>query len=441
MTTKNLLPLLLTLLLAVPAGAQITERPGYGKFALTGATIHTVTNGVIDNGVIHIDQDRIVFVGPNVKPIPDEYVSLDYTGKHIYPGLIDAGTSLGLIEISAIPVTVDNAEVGTFNPNMRAFTAINPNSASIPVNRVEGVSTVIAEPASGVVSGTATLIDLFGYTPDSMAVKADAAMVMNWPAGGRRGWWDSRTDEQIKEQTDSALKEMRETWDKARFYHEMMTAYETEPAGKSKPDRDVRMEAMRPVFSGSLPVMIVVNRERDILAALEWVAANPQVRFIFSEVAEGWRVAEQIAAANVPVIVGPVLSTPTRDYDHYLRPYQNPGILSKAGVLVALRTGQSDNVRNLPFQAGYAATYGMDKLEALKAVTINPAVIFGVEDRLGSIEAGKQANLVVANGDVFETMTTIEQMFIRGRKIPMTSRQEQLYRQFIDREAVTGGTQ
>lgn len=437
MTIKKPLLLIAAYLLACTATAQITERPGYGRYALVGATIHTVTHGVIENGVILIDHDRIVFVGSNVKPTA-EYEVLDYSGKQIYPGLIDAGTSLGLIEISAVPVTVDNAEVGSFNPNMRAFTAINPNSASIPVNRVDGVSTVISQPASGVVSGTATLIDLFGYTPDSMAVKADAAMVLNWPAGGRRGWWDSRTDEQIAEQTQTGLKEMRETWNKARFYHEMMTAYETTPTGKTKPDRDVRMEAMRPIFSGALPVMIVVNRERDILAALDWVKANPEVRFIFSEVAEGWRVAEKIAAAKVPVIVGPVLSTPTRDYDHYLRPYQNPGVLAKVGVRVALRTGQSDNVRNLPFQAGYAATYGMDKLEALKSVTINPAVIFGVEDRLGSIEAGKQANLVVANGDVFETMTTIEQMFIRGRKIPMTSRQEQLYRQFIEREAVNG---
>lgn len=436
MTIKPVLVSAVLALTVQSVAAQITERPGFGKYALTGATIHTVTNGTLPNGVVLIDRETIVFVGENVKPTAD-YTVLDYSGKHIYPGLIDAGTALGLVEISAVPVTVDNAEIGVFNPNMRAFTAINPNSPTIPVNRVEGVATVISAPTSGVISGTATLIDLIGYSPDSMAVRADAAMVMNWPAGGRRGWWDSRTDEQIKEQTEAMHKEMRETWNKAKFYHTMMSAYEASPSGKTKPDRDIQMEAMRPVFSGTLPVMITVNREADILAALNWVEENPDVRFIFSEVAEGWRVAEQIAAAKVPVIVGPVLSTPTRDYDHYLRPYQNPGILAKAGVLVALRTGQNENVRNLPFQAGYAATYGMGVEEALKTVTINPARIFGVEDRLGSIEVGKQANLVVANGDVLETVTTIEQMFIRGRKIPMTSRQEQLYRQFIDREAVT----
>ena len=416
------------------ASAQITEKPAFGKFALINATIHTVSDGVIQNGVVLINGERIEFVGNNVKPTAD-YTVVDLTGKHIWPGMIDAGTSLGLIEISAVPVTVDNAEVGNFNPNMRAFTAINPNSAAIAVNRVEGVTSVIAEPASGFISGTATLIDLFGYSPDTMAVKADAAMVMNWPASGRRGWFDQRTDEQVKEQFETQLKEMRDTWSKAKFYHEMMTAFETSPIGKTRPDKDQQMEGMRNVFRGTLPVMVRVDREGDIREALKWVAANPDVKFIFTSVAEGWRVADEIAAANVPVIVGPVLRLPSRDYDHYLRPYQNAGLLHKAGVLVALRTGQTENVRNLPFQAGYSATYGMPYDEAVKAVTLNPAKIFGVDDRLGSITKGKMANLVVTNGDLLETMTQVEMVFIRGRNLPLSSRQEQLYRQFIDRDA------
>lgn len=416
------------------ASAQITEKPAFGLFALINATIHTVSDGVIENGVVLINGERIEFVGNNVKPTAG-YTVVDLTGKHIWPGMIDAGTSLGLIEISAVPVTVDNAEVGNFNPNMRAFTAINPNSAAIAVNRVEGVTTVIAEPTSGLISGTATLIDLFGYSPDSMAVKADAAMIMNWPASGRRGWFDQRTDEQVKEQFETQLKDMRETWNKAKFYHDMMTAFESSPAGKTRPGKDQQMEGMRNVFRGTLPVMVRVDREADIREALKWVAANSDVRFIFTSVAEGWRVADEIAAANVPVIVGPVLRLPSREYDHYQRPYQNAGLLHKAGVLVALRTGQAENVRNLPFQAGYSAAYGMPYDEAVKAVTLNPAKIFGVDDRLGSITAGKMANLVVTNGDLLETMTRVEMVFIRGRSLPLSSRQEQLYREFIDRDA------
>lgn len=434
MTNRLLSLVLLCVVWVSAATAQITEKPSFGKIALINATIHTVSDGMIRNGVVLIHGERIEFVGNNVKPTAD-YTVVDLTGKHIWPGMIDAGTSLGLIEISAVPVTVDNAEVGNFNPNMRAFTAINPNASAIPVTRVEGVTTVISEPASGLVSGTATLIDLFGYSPDSMAVKADAAMVMNWPAAGRRGFFDQRTDEQIKEQFDAQLKEMREIWNKAKFYHEMMTAFEAAPAGKTRPDKDQQMDGMRNVFRGTLPVMIRVDREADIREALKWVAANPDVRFIFTSVAEGWRVADEIAAAKVPVIVGPVLRLPSRDYDHYQRPYQNAGLLHKAGVLVALRTGQTENVRNLPFQAGYAAAYGMPKHEAVKAVTLNPAKIFGVDDRLGSVSAGKIANLVVTNGDLLETMTQVEMVFIRGRNIPMTSRQEQLYREFINRDA------
>jgi imidazolonepropionase-like amidohydrolase len=281
----------------------------------------------------------------------------------------------------------------------------------------------------------ATLIDLFGYSPDSMAVKADAAMIMNWPISGRRGWFDQRTDEQLKEQFETQLKEMKETWNKAKFYHTMMSAFEASPSGKTQPDKDQQMEGMRNVFRGTLPVMIRVDREGDIKEALKWVADNPDVKFIFTSVAEGWRVADEIAAANVPVIVGPVLRLPSRGYDHYLRPYQNAGLLHKAGVLVALRTGQTENVRNLPFQAGYAATYGMPYDEAVKSITLNPAKIFGVDDRIGSISEGKIANLVVTNGDLLETMTQVEMVFIRGRDIPLTSRQEQLYRQFINRDA------
>jgi imidazolonepropionase-like amidohydrolase len=433
--TKRILSLFIVFLGVVSiSNAQITEKPNFGKIALLNATIHTVSDGVIENGIVLIDGERIVFVGNNVKPTAD-YTMIDLTGKHIWPGMIDAGTSLGLIEISAVPVTVDNAEVGNFNPNMRAFTAINPNSAAIAINRVEGVTTVIAEPSSGLISGVATLIDLFGYSPDSMAVKADAAMIMNWPISGRRGWFDQRTDEQLKEQFETQLKEMKETWNKAKFYHTMMSAFEASPSGKTQPDKDQQMEGMRNVFRGTLPVMIRVDREGDIKEALKWVADNPDVKFIFTSVAEGWRVADEIAAANVPVIVGPVLRLPSRGYDHYLRPYQNAGLLHKAGVLVALRTGQTENVRNLPFQAGYAATYGMPYDEAVKSITLNPAKIFGVDDRIGSISEGKIANLVVTNGDLLETMTQVEMVFIRGRDIPLTSRQEQLYRQFINRDA------
>ncbi len=430
---KILITLVLIGLSASGMLAQIAEKPEFGKFALTGGTVFTVTGNVYDGGVVLINGNKIEFVGQNVR-FDSSYKVIDVTGKHVYPGLIDAGTTLGLVEISAVPVTVDNAEIGDFNPHMRAFTAINPNSVAIPVTRVEGITTVISNPSSGVISGKSTLINLYGYSPDSLAVMADVALFMNWPSSGRRGNWDQRDEAEIAEAYKSTLKGITKYWDDAIFYDKMMTEYEASPQGKARPDRSSPMEAMRPVIRGELPVVISVDREKDILAALEWIATRPETRFVLSSVAEGWRVAEQIAASGVPCVVGPMLRTPSRAHDNYQRPYQLAGLLHEAGVKIAIRTGQTENVRNLPFNAGYAATYGLGREEALKAITIYPAEIFGVADKIGSLEAGKLANVVVTNGDILETMTRVEHVFINGFKIPLTSRHTLLYEEFLNRD-------
>lgn len=422
----------LSVFLTVSAYAQIPEKAEFGKFALTGGTVYTVTNGVIENGVVLIDGNKISFVGNNAK-ITSDYTVLDATGKHIYPGLIDAGTSLGLVEISAVPVTVDNAEIGDLNPHMRAFTAINPNSAAIPVTRVEGVTTVVSNPSSGVISGKSTLINLYGYSPDSMAVKADVGLFVNWPSSRRRGGWDQRSDEEIAKQYKEATNSMDKYLEDVRFYKKTMDAYAADNS-LPKPDKNIPLEAMIPVVTGELPVIVSVDREEDILKAIEWTKTQPELKFIFSSVAEGWRVAEDLADANIPVLVGPVLRLPTRDHDHYESSYRNPGIMHSAGVKVAIRTGGTENVRNLPFNAGYAATYGMGKDEALKAVTIYPAEIFGVADMLGSIEEGKMANIVVTDGDILEAMTKVEHVFINGFKVPTVSRHTQLFQEFLDRD-------
>lgn len=423
------------MVLVISAKAQITEKAEFGKFAITNATIHTVTEGVIENGVVLINGEKIVFVGKNAKITPD-YQLIDASGKHVYPGFMDAGTQLGLVEIGAVAVTNDQAELGEFNPHVRAFTAINPNSASIPVTRVNGVTHVISMPVSGRLSGMATLIDLYGYTPDSMAVIPNAALHLNWPTALKGGWWDDRTEEEVQEQFRKNLEELNEFWDKALFYDKMMTAYNKNPEGKSRPDADKKMQAMRAVVSGDVPVVISVSRKEDILNAIEWTEKHPRAQFILAGVQEGWRVADKIAEAGLPCLVS-TLYTPVRDYDNYQRPYQNPGLLHKAGVKVAIATGGAENVRNAPYHAGFAATYGLGKKEALKAITINAAQIFGVGDLLGSIESGKQANLFIADGDPFEPMTHIEQVFIRGHKIPMVSRHTQLHEQFLDRGAVS----
>jgi imidazolonepropionase-like amidohydrolase len=422
------------------ASAQIPEKATFGKYAIINAEIHTVSDGVIRQGTVLVNGKNIEFVGTNAK-ITDEYEVIDASGKRVYPGFIDSFTYLGLVEISAVPVTVDNAEVGNYNPQMRAFTAINPTAAAVPVTRVSGVTTVIAAPTSGRISGKSTLINLYGYSPDSMAVAENAAVHMSWPSmgGGGGGFGggfggQQRTPEQIREAFEQSLREIQDYFDRAKFYDRMMDAYEANPAGKRRPDKDQEMDAMREVVAGSIPVVITVNNERDILEALKWIEKNNHLKFALASVAEGWRVADQIAKAGVPVLVGPMLRTPTRGYDNYQRPYQNAGLLAKAGVKVAIMSGDTENVRNLIYNAGYAATYGMGTEEAVKAITLNAAEIFGVADKVGSITAGKMANLFIADGDPFEPSTTVEQVFISGHKIPMVSRQNQLYLEFIRRD-------
>jgi imidazolonepropionase-like amidohydrolase len=436
MKRLNIFAVIVALLfgLTATAEAQITDKPEFGKFAITGATIHTVTNGTIESGVILIDGNEITFVGENAR-ITNEYTRIDASGKHVYPGFIDGWTGLGLVEISAVPVTVDNAELGQFNPHMYAFTAFNPHSAAVPVTRVSGVTTVLSHPSSGSIAGKAAVMDLWGYSPDSMAVKKSGALVMDLPSSSGGGWWDNRSEAEIKKQYEENLKEINDFLDKARFYDKMMKEYEADPSGKTKPDHDPRMEAMREVLAGDVPVVISVNDEQEILDAIEWIKGHDDMNFIFEGVREGWRVAEEIAEAGVPVLTT-TLYTPSRDYDNYQRPYQNPGLMAEAGVKVAIVSDDIENSRNAPFEAGYAAAYGMGVEEALKAVTINPAEMFGVADKIGSLEAGKQANLFISDGDPFEPMTNIEHVFIKGFKIPMDSRHIQLYDEFLDRDAV-----
>ena len=435
---KHLLSVFMSCLLCLVffgnAEAQITEKPGFGKFAITNATIHTVTNGTIENGVILIDGEKISFVGEKAKITPD-YQQINAAGKHVYPGFMDSGTILGLQEVGAVAVTNDQAELGDFNPHVRAFTAINPSSVSIPVTRVNGVTHVMSVPVSGRISGKATLIDLYGYSPDSMAVLGNSALHVNLPSSEPGGWWDDRSEEEVKEEYEKSMKELNEFWKKAEFYNRMMAAYESNPNGKQRPDKDEKMDAMREVVTGELPVIITAEKEKEILDAIEWTKEHSTGKFVLAGCEEGWRVAEKIAEAGLPCLVS-TLYTPERDYDNYQRPYQNPGKLHEAGVKVAIATGESENVRNAPYHAGYAAAYGLGTEEAVKAVTINPAEIFGVADRLGSLEAGKQANLFISDGDPFEPMTTIEQVFIRGYKIPMVSRHTQMYEEYLNRDAV-----
>ncbi len=398
-----------------------------GTFALTNANIETVTKGVISNGTVIISGGKITAVGTNV-PVPQGAEVIDCQGKWVYPGMIDGGTSLGLIEVQSDQRTRDNSEIGDLVPQMKALTAVNPNSALIPVTRIGGVTTLITAPSGGIFPGTAALINLHGYTPDQMYAGFEA-VVLTFPATGRRGGFDRRSDDDIKKSAEKALKNLNDIWERATQYHKVDSATK----GKGL-EYYPEMQALLPVVRGERTLMVEVNASKDITEALKWVKEKKVKKVVFTGCREGWRVAADLAKAGIPVVTGPILALPSREYDRYDKAYANAGLMKKAGVKVALRTNETENVRNLPFHAGFAATYGMGREDALKAVTIVPAEIFGVSDKLGSIEVGKTANLFVCDGDPFETKTNILNVFIEGWQIPMVSRHTELYDEFLKRE-------
>jgi len=396
-------------------GQQITKSEK-GVFILKNATLHTVTNGII-KGDILIKDGLIAEIG-------------ELSGKHIYPGLIDGGTRLGLGEVEAVSLTNDFNELGDFIPHMQALTAVNPNSVSIPVTRTNGVTTVIAAPSGGLFPGTAALINLHGYTPERMYA-GFKGVILNFPRTGKRSRWDRRSEEDIKKDSEKAMKKLNKIWEKAILYARIDSAGTSQR--KTRNDYNPQMDALLPILRGEQVLMINVNKEADIKSAIEWVK-DKNLRVVFSGVSEGYRVAKEIAEANIPVIAGPVLSIPGRAYSRYDANYKNPGVMMKAGVKVALRTNENENTRNLPFNAGFAAAYGMGVEEALKAITIIPAEIFGVADKYGSLEVGKVANLFVTDGDPFETKTQVEHLFIDGYKIAIESRHTLLYDEFLNRD-------
>ena len=406
--------------------AQQITKAKKGLFLLKNGNIEVFEENrmkadvLIENGLIKDIDESIIHPAAKV---------IDCSGMTIFPGMIDSGTKLGLAEVGAVSLTQDHNEIGEFTPQMSALTAVNPSSVNIPVNRVNGITTVLTVPSGGRFPGTAALINLHGYTPEQMYA-GFKGVVFNFPSTGRRGSWDRRSDEDIKKDEEKLKKRLGDFWDKAKLQAQISDkAKSSGQYSKYNP----QLDALVPVIKGEVHLLIEVNKESDILSAISWVKEN-DVKAVFTGVREGYLVADSLAAHNIPVITGPILSNPGKSSDHYDTAYSNAGKMQKAGVKVAIRTNETENVRNLPYNAGFAAAYGMGWKEAFKAVTIIPAEIFGVDDKYGSIERGKRANLFVADGDPFETKTQIKYLFIEGYNVPLESRQTYLYDEFLERD-------
>lgn len=443
---------LVSSLASVQVEAQRTDspqatRPASDVYVIRNARIVTVAGPEIENGVIVIRNGRIESVGTlvgAVTSIPQGAQEVDAQGLAVYPGMIDIGTSLGLVEISAgAPGTVDLSEVGEMNPNAQAIIATNPHSAHVGVTRVNGVTSVATLPTGGIISGQAAFINLDGTTPNEMALVRSAALVINFPRvvvpPGPLSFLQPPQSPNIPEATaarDQQLDGLRKMLRDAEAYGRAQDAYKRDPR-LPRSSSNVVLAALVPFVRGERPVILRADREAEIRAAVRF-AEEMKLRPIILGGNDAWKAAALLKERGVPVVLTGTLDLPLREDDDYDTLYGNAARLQQAGVRFCISTGDSGaHVRDLPYHAGMAAAFGLARDEALRAVTLYPAQIMNVADQVGSIAAGKIANLVITDGDILEPRTRVRQLFINGRPIPLTSRHTQLYEQFKNRSSTT----
>ena len=410
------------------ASPEVPGAPQQKPIALVGGTVHPVSGPDIEKATVLFVDGKITAIGVDVE-LPEGTEKLDVTGKHVYPGLIDAYTDLGLIEIPSVRATVDKAETGTVNPNVRAQVAVNPDSELIPVVRSNGVLAVLTAPTGGLISGQSAVIALDGWTYEDMTVRAPVGMHVAWPRLRPLRGFRTQDDTPASAKRDEALKALDEIFAQARAYQASKAA-----ATPDQPiDLDVRAEAMLPVLEGKLPLIVHADELEQIQGAVAF-AERQKVKLIILGGYDAAACADLLKRHDVPVIIGGVQRLPERASDAYDEPFTLPARLRGAGIKFCISGAeQASNVRNLPYHAGMAAAYGLPREEALKAVTLYPAQILGVADRLGSLETGKDATLIVTDGDPLETPTEVLSAYIAGRKVDLMDRHKRLWHKYQEK--------
>lgn len=425
--------------IAQSGGTQQNLTGKAGTFAIVGARVVTVSGAVIENGTVVIQNGKIASVGANVS-VPSGAERIDGKGLSVYPGMIDAATNLGLVEISGgLNASVDVAETGNINANAKAIKGINPHSAHINVTRVNGVTTVLSMPSGGIVAGQAAIINLNGATQSEMSFVPEFGLVMNFPRISTFGGFNPITGPQTVDfneavkRRDTQLEEIKKAIKEAETYNLAKEAY-----AKDKtlpfPKVNLNLEAMIPYIRGEKPIIFTAERERDIRGVIKFVE-EMKVKAIIVGGQEAWKAADGLKKNNISVVYTNMFSLPVRDDDAYDYLFEAPSKMQKAGVQFAISTGDDGaNVRDLPYQAGVAGAYGLSKEDALKSVTLFPAQILGISDKVGSLEQGKIANVVVTDGDLLDPRTNVKYLFINGRLLPLTSRHTELYDAFKERK-------
>lgn len=422
----------ITLLLLSAAALAASQAEPAKITAIVGARIVPVVGEEIPRGTILIKDGLIEAVGAEVA-VPDGAEVIDASELIAYPGMIDSYCSLGLSEVSGVAATVDTRETGRINPQVFTLEAIRYDSMHIPISRSNGITAALVAPGGGLISGQSCLLKLDGWTNREMLIKSPVAMHIELPGiRSGRGGGGGRGEQQERVDGPALLKELKELFNETRFYAKRKAAA-AENTLLRQPEFNETYESLLPLLQGETLAIISVHGDKDIQAAIEFVEEE-NLKAVFYAVEQGWKVAEDIQKAGIPVVLGSMYGMPPVWEDGYDAIFRNAGVLNKAGVKIAFSSSSSSTAKDLPYHASKAAAFGLDKKEALKAVTIYPAEIFGVADKMGSLEKGKVANIVLADNDILELRTNIKKVFIDGRDTDLSSRYTELLEKFKKRE-------
>jgi len=432
--------LFLCVLLAFPTLASSIAT---NTLLLQNAIVHTISGETLTNGSVLIvgDQIKAVFSGQPPQPFVADN-TIDLKGQHLYPGLIALNSAVGLSEIEAIRATQDTTEVGDYTPDVQSWIAINPDSELIPVTRANGITHIEPAPKGGVVAGVSGLVQLTGWTTEQMVIKQPVALHVYWPAmqldtTPKAKFKDKEKfkslEDQARERT-AKLKSLDEFFLNARAYAASRATLAK--SGTPDPGANPPWEAMLPVVRGEIPIMVHADDLRQIKAALNWAQTN-NYKIIIVGGADAWRAAADLAAQKIPVIYESVFDQPSHDQDGYDVNFRAPEVLHQAGVTVAFGMGASSFnaalAKNLPYVAAQAVAFGLPEDEALKGITLYPARMLGVDQRLGSIEPGKEATLFVCDGNILDLRANVKRLWIAGQEISLETRHTRLYEKYKNR--------
>ncbi len=401
-----------------PAGKQLK------RILLFGGTAHIGNGKVIEMSAIGLKDGKITFVmdSRGFKPSRDAFDTIiDLTGKHVYPGFIAMGTQIGLNEIELVRATNDFNEAGQLNPSSRTIIAYNTDSKITPTVRSNGILTAQISPQGGLLSGTSSVVSLDAWNWEDAAYKTDEGIWMNWPSMRiiRASWAQPEEEQQIR--FEKSIKMLTQFFNDAKAYNDL-----TMPAIHNQ-----HFESMKGLFSGSKKIYVHASLARDIIAAVNFCKSyNLKMVLVGGE--DSWRVTDILKANDIPVIIVRTQSLSMRDDDDVYASYKLPMLLKNAGIDFAITDDGYWKIRNLPFEAGMAAGYGLSKEDALTSITLAPARILGIDKTTGSLEDGKDATLFVSSGDALDMKTNnVELAYILGKEIDLNNIQKQLYHKYM----------